>query len=100
MATIAGSVKVYQVEFFMQKMKMVILEFYKKVIQSDENDTVYGDNGKFFIIKNRNSSFWKWCYCFKWRSKQLIDSSLIETAFGTEESCFYKRRFRFKSWWI
>ena len=88
MATIAGSVKSLSSGIFHAKDENGNIRVLQEGDTIYENDTVYGDNGnssssKIEILLSGNDVI-----VLSEGQKQLIDSSLIETAFGTEELFF------------
>jgi len=88
MATIAGSVKSLSSGIFHAKDENGNIRVLQEGDTIYENDTVFGDNGnssssKIEILLSGNDVI-----VLSEGQKQLIDSSLIETAFGTEELFF------------
>ena len=88
MATIAGSVKSLSTGVFNVKDENGNVRALKVGDEIYENDTVYGENGNSSSSQVEIQLSGNDVIVLNAGQKQLIDSSLIETAFGTEELFF------------
>lgn len=97
MATIAGSVKSLSTGVFNVKDENGNVRALKVGDEIYENDTVYGENGNTSSSQVEIQLSGNDVIVLNAGQKQLIDSSLIETAFGTEELFFTREALDLKA---
>lgn len=97
MATVAGSIKSLSNGVFHAKDENGNIRVLKEGDLVYENDTIYGDNGNSSSSKIEIQLSGNDVIVLNEGQKQLIDSSLIETAFGKEELFFTRENLDLKA---